>query len=198
MQRLVLFRGGSLEPAGFVCFALLVAAFIVFAVMRVKIAKEQNENEYKNKIEAAEKNITDAKKETKNLLKNLLIGLVATAIIFVFYLMIGKINMLGGTILFMICALCVTSIIVYFLPALIAAKRKHKYANLIAILDLLTAWTFLGWVGLFVWALVDKKEASTVANSAEEIKLLFELKEKGAISEEEFLKKKNEILKTEI
>ena len=45
----------------------------------------------------------------------------------------------------------------YFLPALIAAGRKHHQAGAIFALDLLLGWTFLGWVGALVWALTAVK-----------------------------------------
>jgi hypothetical protein len=42
---------------------------------------------------------------------------------------------------------------IYFFPSYIAHKRNHK--NLVAIfaLNLLTGWTFIGWVVALVWAL---------------------------------------------
>lgn len=41
---------------------------------------------------------------------------------------------------------------IYFLPALIAARRDHKNMVPIFLLNLFTGWTFLGWVGSLVWA----------------------------------------------
>ena len=42
----------------------------------------------------------------------------------------------------------------YFLPSIIAARHKKKNAAAIFILNLLTGWTFIGWVGALIWALV--------------------------------------------
>lgn len=40
----------------------------------------------------------------------------------------------------------------YFLPAIIAAGRKHHNGGAILALDLLLGWTVIGWVIAFVWA----------------------------------------------
>lgn len=41
----------------------------------------------------------------------------------------------------------------YFLPSIVAYKRKHKNLTAIFFLNLFAGWTFLGWVGSLVWAL---------------------------------------------
>jgi hypothetical protein len=41
----------------------------------------------------------------------------------------------------------------YFLPSIIAHHKRHFGA--IFILNLLTGWTFIGWVIALVWALTD-------------------------------------------
>ena len=40
----------------------------------------------------------------------------------------------------------------YFLPALVAWKRRHKNSSAIGVLNLLLGWTMIGWVGSLVWA----------------------------------------------
>lgn len=40
----------------------------------------------------------------------------------------------------------------YFIPALIASRRKHHQRTAIFLLNLLLGWTFLGWVGALVWS----------------------------------------------
>jgi len=40
----------------------------------------------------------------------------------------------------------------YFLPYIIASKRKHKNSTAIFVLNLFLGWTFLGWVVTLVWA----------------------------------------------
>lgn len=43
--------------------------------------------------------------------------------------------------------------LVYFLPAIVAAKRHHRNTGAIFMLDLLTGWSFIGWVAAIVWAM---------------------------------------------
>ena len=40
----------------------------------------------------------------------------------------------------------------YFLPAIIASRRKHQSSGGIFALNLLLGWTFLGWVIALVWS----------------------------------------------
>ena len=44
------------------------------------------------------------------------------------------------------------SLVVYFIPSIVAALRNHPNGNAIAILNILTGWTFIGWVVAMVWA----------------------------------------------
>jgi len=46
-------------------------------------------------------------------------------------------------------------ILIYFLPAFIAADKKH--ASGIQVLNLFLGWTFVGWVIALVWAISDEK-----------------------------------------
>ncbi len=51
----------------------------------------------------------------------------------------------------------ILGVVAYFLPALIAARRKHPQANAILMLDLLLGWTFIGWAIALVWAMTAVK-----------------------------------------
>ena len=44
------------------------------------------------------------------------------------------------------------SIVLYILPIIIAAIRKHKSTGVIAIIGLLFGWIFLLWIILMIWA----------------------------------------------
>lgn len=48
---------------------------------------------------------------------------------------------------------------IYYIPAFIATSKKHPNEVAIVVLNAVAGWTFLGWVGSLVWALVktDKK-----------------------------------------
>ncbi len=50
-------------------------------------------------------------------------------------------------------ALVVVGLLVYFLPSIVARARNHKNRIAIIALNLLTGWTFVGWVISIVWAL---------------------------------------------
>lgn len=84
----------------------------------------------------------------------------------------------------------IAGIFLYFLPGLIAGKRKHKYSLLITILNFFLGWTIFGWLGLLVWALIDTSKTGSV----DELKTLADLKEKGVITEEEFEQKKKNLM----
>jgi hypothetical protein len=43
--------------------------------------------------------------------------------------------------------------LLYFLPSIIALLRKKDNTVGIIVLNLLLGWTFIGWMGAFVWAL---------------------------------------------
>jgi hypothetical protein len=47
--------------------------------------------------------------------------------------------------------LILISLLLYFLPTFIAVARNHKEQVAIFVLNLLLGWTFLGWIGAFVW-----------------------------------------------
>tara|TARA_Y100000310_G_scaffold50306_1_gene46363 strand:+ start:33 stop:296 length:264 start_codon:yes stop_codon:yes gene_type:complete len=42
--------------------------------------------------------------------------------------------------------------LIYFIPSIIARKRKHPNRVAILVLNLFLGWTFLGWVAALVWA----------------------------------------------
>jgi Superinfection immunity protein len=43
----------------------------------------------------------------------------------------------------------------YFLPFLVADRRRHRNAGAIFVLTLCLGWTFLGWVAALIWAFTD-------------------------------------------
>jgi hypothetical protein len=47
------------------------------------------------------------------------------------------------------------SLLVYFIPSIIAIKRKHNNSVSILILNIFLGWTFLGWVLALVWSFTD-------------------------------------------
>ena len=89
----------------------------------------------------------------------------------------------------------------YFVPTFVAFARKHPSKGAILALNLLLGWTVLGWIAAFIWSFTNpSKPQVVIANQAslsmvEELEKLANLKEKGLLTEEEFNKKKQEILR---
>ena len=109
----------------------------------------------------------------------------------------------GAGILALIFTLLVAvlGILVYFIPSIIAYKKEHKYKLIIFILNIVLGWTFVVWIGLLIWSLIDVEGKKTneilkniKGNKYEDLAKLQNLKDSGAISEEEFEKEKKKIL----
>jgi|SRR6185312_1958262 len=60
----------------------------------------------------------------------------------------------GAMIVSGVLLMCATLVgfLIYFAPALVAHSRKKRNFSAILVLNLLTGWTFLGWVIALVWA----------------------------------------------
>ncbi|TAA18735.1 superinfection immunity protein [Pseudoxanthomonas winnipegensis] len=61
----------------------------------------------------------------------------------------------------------ITAPLLYLLPTIEAALRKHRNLAGVALLDILLGWTVLGWIGAMIWALVNPAGAPTDAPPAE-------------------------------
>lgn len=59
----------------------------------------------------------------------------------------------GGIALFII-------LVIYFLPTLIAQKRKHKQYQPITLVNLFFGWTILGWFIALIWAVSYQEQKS--------------------------------------
>ena len=46
-------------------------------------------------------------------------------------------------------------LVVYFVPAIVAFARRATDAGFIFLVNLLLGWTFLGWIGVLVWACIN-------------------------------------------
>jgi uncharacterized membrane protein (DUF485 family) len=46
--------------------------------------------------------------------------------------------------------------VLYFLPAILASGKENGTA--IGFLNLMTGWTFIGWVACFIWACVSPEK----------------------------------------
>lgn len=45
------------------------------------------------------------------------------------------------------------AVVLYFVPTIIAVRRKHRSTGGIVALNILAGWTFLGWLIALVWSL---------------------------------------------
>jgi len=52
----------------------------------------------------------------------------------------------------------IAGLYLYFLPAIIAEKRKIVHQTLVFVLNLLFGWTGIGWIGMLLVALLDEKQ----------------------------------------
>lgn len=46
----------------------------------------------------------------------------------------------------------------YFVPTLVGMARNTKRIGGIIVVNIFLGWTLLGWVGAFVWAVIEQKK----------------------------------------
>jgi uncharacterized membrane protein len=49
-------------------------------------------------------------------------------------------------------------VVIYMLPTLLAFGREHPRRNDIAVINILLGWTLIGWLAVFLWALLTRVE----------------------------------------
>ena len=47
----------------------------------------------------------------------------------------------------------ILTLVLYFIPALVALLTSHKQRKAIAVMNLLTGWTLVGWIVCLVWSI---------------------------------------------
>ena len=101
----------------------------------------------------------------------------------------------------LIISLIITSL--YFMPYFTALKNLHPSKRIIYLLNLFTGWTVVGWGAVLAWAFIipkskspdrRKKRDSRKKSTPDEILKYKKLLEAGAITEEEYQRKKKELL----
>ncbi|HEX5319333.1 MAG TPA: superinfection immunity protein [Stellaceae bacterium] len=45
-------------------------------------------------------------------------------------------------------------VLLYILPTILAYGRDHPHRQSLALVNILFGWTLIGWVGVFLWALL--------------------------------------------
>lgn len=48
----------------------------------------------------------------------------------------------------------VVSLVIYFIPTIIAFARHHRNKLGVFLLNFFLGWTFLGWIGALIWAVI--------------------------------------------
>ena len=86
---------------------------------------------------------------------------------------------------------------IYMLPSIIAlAKRNHR--TKVILFNIFLGWTVIMWIISLVWACKRDEESPAILaaglSPADELKKYKELLDSGAITEEEFEEKKNQLL----
>ncbi|WP_435248166.1 SHOCT domain-containing protein [Vibrio sp. nBUS_14] len=79
-----------------------------------------------------------------------------------------------------------------FIPIIIAHKKKHAYRVAITILSVVGLFIFLCWVAALIWCFIEP--ARKQYPISDELEKLYELKQKGVITDDEFIMKKKELL----
>jgi hypothetical protein len=57
-----------------------------------------------------------------------------------------------------IVVLMILIVAIYMLPTLIAYGRDHPRRSMITLVNILFGWTLVGWLVVFVWALMGEAE----------------------------------------
>jgi hypothetical protein len=94
----------------------------------------------------------------------------------------------------------------YFLPTIVAALRSHPSAGAIFAINLFFGWTFIGWIICLVWAASDANRhngryppynpsSDSQDRIINQLRQLQQLRDEGALSEEEFNRQKASILR---
>lgn len=64
---------------------------------------------------------------------------------------------LGLLLILTLLIVCVSwlfiSLVLYFVPVIIAYIRKHNHLMAITILTIFVGWTFIGWLSALLWSL---------------------------------------------
>jgi uncharacterized membrane protein len=90
-------------------------------------------------------------------------------------------------------------LLLYFVPAITAYENKKKNKQSVLVINLFLGWSIIGWIVALAMAVgkdketVIKKDVS-VNTTTDELEKLVKLKDKGALTQEEFEKQKQKIL----
>jgi hypothetical protein len=83
----------------------------------------------------------------------------------------------------------------YFLPTIIAERRRHADLLAIFLINLLLGWTFIGWIFALVWSMCVPSNSASLSERLDELE---KLRASGKISAEEFQKLREKVLSSAV
>ncbi|WP_414155815.1 superinfection immunity protein [Pseudomonas sp. BNK-43-a] len=89
------------------------------------------------------------------------------------------------------------SLVIYFVPMMIAFYRNHGRYTTIFMMNLFLGWTMVVWVICLIWALFGAsriKNASGGSNKYEDLERISRLKSSGDLTEDEYQAEKARLL----
>lgn len=90
--------------------------------------------------------------------------------------------------------------IIYFIPTFVVTQKLHKNCKAVIILNVFLGWTFFGWVGALIWAVLESpspvviRDQPSAANELVKFAILYE---DGVITREEYDAKKKQLLESQ-
>jgi hypothetical protein len=63
----------------------------------------------------------------------------------------------GFTSILLLFLVLLIILLLYFLPSLVASARHKRQFPAIFLINLFTGWTFIGWFGALIWAVIVEK-----------------------------------------
>lgn len=93
----------------------------------------------------------------------------------------------------------VVLLLLYYMPIIIAIKRRHQNIIGLGILNFFFGWTIIGWFGALIWSVsaqesVNKDPIKDKPTTSQELERLVHLKEEGHLSQKEFNNEKKNLL----
>jgi uncharacterized membrane protein YhaH (DUF805 family) len=62
--------------------------------------------------------------------------------------------------------LTLVSLVIYFIPTIVAIIRRARNAVGVVVLNVLGGWTFVGWIIALVWSIIDKQQGNSSNSNA--------------------------------
>lgn len=84
--------------------------------------------------------------------------------------------------------------VVYLIPSVVAFKRNHPKKVAILLLNIILGFTLIGWLAAFIWSFMDTTNKSAIGHTGDELQKLAALKEQGHLTDDEFNRKKQQLL----